>query len=160
MGGALILVAIAVATLLWGDLTNPYIWIVLMVTGVFGAVGWVDDYRKVVERDSRGLPARWKYFWQSVGGLGAAIALYLLADQPAETQLFLPFVKSRQGLNLVANFRVAGQISRFDPALADLPGRFHFGPVIFRFLPPIHQTGRLPGDLATKFRGRHSRGLS
>ena len=54
MGGALILVAIAVSTLLWADLTNAYIWIVLLVTAVFGAVGWVDDYRKVVEKDSRG----------------------------------------------------------------------------------------------------------
>ena len=68
MGGALILVAIAIATLLWADLSNPYVWVVLLVTGVFGAVGWVDDYRKVVEKDSRGLPARWKYLWQSIAG--------------------------------------------------------------------------------------------
>ena len=74
------------------DLGNVYVWIVFSVTLVFGAVGWVDDYRKVIEKDPRGLPARWKYFWQSVGGLGAALALYWLADQPAETQLFMPFV--------------------------------------------------------------------
>jgi len=93
MGGALILVGIAVATLLWGDLTNPYLWIVLLVTAVFGAVGWVDDYRKVVERDSRGLPARWKYLWQSVAGLAAALYLYLAFDTPVTTELYIPFFK-------------------------------------------------------------------
>ena len=66
MGGALILVSIAISTLLWADLTNRYVWVTLLVTLMFGAVGWVDDYRKVVERNPRGLPARWKYFWQSV----------------------------------------------------------------------------------------------
>src|SRR5690606_16619412 len=70
MGGALILLAIAISTLLWSDLKNAYVWVVLVVTGIFGAVGWIDDYRKVIEKNSRGLPARWKYFWQSVGGLG------------------------------------------------------------------------------------------
>ena len=94
MGGALILISLLTATLLWSDLSNYYVWIVVFVTLVFGMVGWVDDYRKVIEKNSRGLPARWKYFWQSVGGLGAALALYLLADQPAETQLFLPFMKN------------------------------------------------------------------
>ncbi|MFZ1294384.1 MAG: phospho-N-acetylmuramoyl-pentapeptide-transferase, partial [Pseudomonadales bacterium] len=73
MGGALILVGIIASTLLWGDLGNRYVWLVVIVTAAFGAVGWVDDYRKVVEKDSRGLPARWKYFWQSVAGLGAAV---------------------------------------------------------------------------------------
>ncbi|MEP5567978.1 MAG: phospho-N-acetylmuramoyl-pentapeptide-transferase [Halioglobus sp.] len=90
MGGALILVAIAVATVLWADLSNPYVWVVLLVTGVFGAVGWVDDYRKVVEKDSRGLPARWKYLWQSVAGLAAAIYLYTAFDT---TELYVPFLK-------------------------------------------------------------------
>lgn len=94
MGGALILVSLLLTTLLWSDLSNPYVWIVFAVTLVFGAVGWVDDYRKIIEKDSRGLPARWKYFWQSVGGLGAAIALYLLAAEPAHTQLFVPFIKT------------------------------------------------------------------
>ena len=93
MGGALILVAIALSTLLWGDLSNAYVWTVLIVTLIFGAVGWVDDYRKVIEKNSRGLPARWKYFWQSVGGLGAAIFLYYNAASPVETQLYLPFMK-------------------------------------------------------------------
>ncbi|MCP4879026.1 MAG: phospho-N-acetylmuramoyl-pentapeptide-transferase, partial [Gammaproteobacteria bacterium] len=76
MGGALILVAIMVSALLWGDLGNRYIWVTIVVTAIFGAVGWVDDYRKVIENNSRGLIARWKYFWQSVGGLGAAIFLF------------------------------------------------------------------------------------
>lgn len=93
MGGALILVAIGLSTLLWGDLSNKYVWTVLIVTMIFGAVGWVDDYRKVIEKNSRGLPARWKYFWQSVGGLGAAIFLYYSAASPVETQLYLPFMK-------------------------------------------------------------------
>ncbi|MFT6311372.1 MAG: phospho-N-acetylmuramoyl-pentapeptide-transferase [Porticoccus sp.] len=94
MGGALILTAVAFSSLLWGDLTNRYVWIVLIVTGIFAAVGWVDDYRKVVEKDSRGLPARWKYFWQSVGGFGAAIALYYFAEIPEHTSLYVPFFKN------------------------------------------------------------------
>ena len=93
MGGALILVSIGVSTLLWSNLNNPYIWIVLGVMVVFGAVGWVDDYRKVVEKNPRGLPAKWKYLWQSVGGIAAAVALYYLAKTPAETTLIFPFFK-------------------------------------------------------------------
>ncbi len=93
MGGTLILAAIFTSALLWSDLTNRYVWVVLMVTLIFGAVGWVDDYRKVVESNSKGLPARWKYFWQSVGGLGAAVFLYQSASLPAETQLYVPFFK-------------------------------------------------------------------
>jgi phospho-N-acetylmuramoyl-pentapeptide-transferase len=94
MGGALILVSIALSTLLWGDLSNRYVLVVMVVTFIFGGVGWVDDYRKVIEKDSRGLPARWKYFWQSVGGLGAALFLYFTAPGPVETQLIVPFFKS------------------------------------------------------------------
>lgn len=94
MGGTLILAAIFVSSLLWSDLSNRYVWVVLVVTAVFAAVGWVDDYRKVVEKNSRGLPARWKYFWQSFAGLGAAIFLYYTAQSPAETQLFVPFFKN------------------------------------------------------------------
>lgn len=93
MGGALILIAIAVSTLLWGDLSSAYVWVALLVTAAFGAVGWVDDYRKVVERNPRGLPARWKYFWQSLAGLAAALFLYLTADSEVVTQLYLPFFK-------------------------------------------------------------------
>lgn len=93
MGGALILVAIAVATLLWADLHNRYIWVILGVTLVFGIVGWVDDYKKLVKKDPRGLIARWKYFWQSVGAAVAAVVLYATAQLPAETALLIPFVK-------------------------------------------------------------------
>ena len=94
MGGALILLAIFVSTLLWADLGNRYVWIDLGTTLFFGLVGWVDDYRKIVEKDPRGLPARWKYFWQSVFGLGAAIVLYYGAQTPAETELIVPFFKN------------------------------------------------------------------
>lgn len=93
MGGTLILLAIFISSLLWSDLDNRYVWVVLIVTGIFGAVGFVDDYKKVVEKDTRGLPARWKYFWQSVAGLGAAIYLYQYASTPAETALIIPFFK-------------------------------------------------------------------
>ena len=82
MGGALILIAIGLSCLLWGDLHNRYLWLVVSVTAIFAAIGWVDDYRKVVEKDSRGLPARWKYFWQSFGGLGATLLLYSWAQDP------------------------------------------------------------------------------
>ncbi|MCH8499713.1 MAG: phospho-N-acetylmuramoyl-pentapeptide-transferase [Marinobacter sp.] len=93
MGGALILVAIAISTLLWSDLSNRYVWITLGVTLLFGAIGWVDDYRKVVERNPRGLPGRWKYFWQSVVGLAAAVILYYTASLPQETSLYVPLLK-------------------------------------------------------------------
>ena len=93
MGGALILAAIFISTLLWSDLTNRYVWVVIIVTAIFAAVGWVDDYRKVVMANSRGLPGKWKYFWQSLAGFGAAIYLYLSATSPAETQLIIPFFK-------------------------------------------------------------------
>ena len=94
MGGALILICIAISTLLWADLSNRFVWVVLVVTFLFGAVGWVDDYRKVVEKNSRGLPARWKMFWQSVGGLGAAFFLYHTSTSPTETTLIIPFFKN------------------------------------------------------------------
>ncbi|MBO9481239.1 MULTISPECIES: phospho-N-acetylmuramoyl-pentapeptide-transferase [Gammaproteobacteria] len=94
MGGALILICIAISTLLWADLSNRYVWVVLLVTGIFGAVGWVDDYRKVVEKNSRGLPARWKMFWQSVAGLGAAFFLFFTAPSATETTLIIPFFKN------------------------------------------------------------------
>ena len=94
MGGALILVGITVSTLLWSDLTNHYVWVLLLVTLAFGAVGWVDDYRKVFRKNAVGLPARWKYFWQSLIGVAAAVILYKSALGPAETQYILPFFKS------------------------------------------------------------------
>lgn len=93
MGGALILVAIAVSTLLWADLTNRYVWIVLLTTLGFGLIGLVDDYKKLVMQDSRGLSARYKYLWQSIFGFFAAFALYSTAVSPTETQLIFPFFK-------------------------------------------------------------------
>ncbi len=93
MGGALILVSVAIATLLWADLRNFYVWIVLLVTLAFGAIGWVDDYRKLVLRNSKGLPARTKYSWQSCIGLLTALLLYCAAQTPVETQLVIPFIK-------------------------------------------------------------------
>ncbi|WP_297528549.1 phospho-N-acetylmuramoyl-pentapeptide-transferase [Thiohalobacter sp.] len=93
MGGALILVAITLATLLWADLSNRYIWVVLFTTLAFGVIGWVDDYKKLVLGNSKGLPARWKYFWQSVVALGVALFLYFTAQSPVETQLIVPFFK-------------------------------------------------------------------
>jgi len=93
MGGALILVAIAVSTLLWADLANRYVWVVLLVTLAFGAIGWVDDYRKIVYGNSKGLSARAKYSWQSLAALAAALYLYHYAQSPLETQLFVPFFK-------------------------------------------------------------------
>jgi phospho-N-acetylmuramoyl-pentapeptide-transferase len=83
MGGALILLSIGITTVLWADLSNRFVWAVILVTLGFGAVGWVDDYRKVVNQDPKGLPARWKYFWQSVIGIIAAV--YLAFSVPAQS---------------------------------------------------------------------------
>ncbi|MDR3393224.1 MAG: phospho-N-acetylmuramoyl-pentapeptide-transferase [Sulfuriferula sp.] len=93
MGGALILVSIAISTLLWGDLENRYVWVVLLTTLGFGVVGWVDDYRKVVHRNPKGLSAKAKYFWQSVFGLGAALFIAYSTELPAQTELIVPFFK-------------------------------------------------------------------
>jgi phospho-N-acetylmuramoyl-pentapeptide-transferase len=93
MGGTLILIAIAVSTLLWADLSNRYIWVILLVTLGYGLIGFIDDYKKVIMGNSDGLSARMKYFWQSVVGLAAAIFLYKTATLPAETQFFIPFFK-------------------------------------------------------------------
>ena len=93
MGGVMILLSVAVSTLLWADLHNRYVWVVLAVTLGFGAIGFYDDYRKIVLRDSRGLASRWKYFWQSVFGLIAAWFLFRTAQLPAETALYVPLFK-------------------------------------------------------------------
>jgi phospho-N-acetylmuramoyl-pentapeptide-transferase len=93
MGGTLIIVAIAVSTLLWANLNNRYIWVMLIVTLGYGIIGFVDDYRKVMQGNSDGLSARAKYFWQSVIGMGSAIFLYHTAQVPAETQFIVPFFK-------------------------------------------------------------------
>jgi phospho-N-acetylmuramoyl-pentapeptide-transferase len=94
MGGVLILIAIAITTLLWGDLANRYVWVVLIVTLGFGAIGWYDDWRKVVYRDPKGLPGRWKYFWQSVLGLAVAVYLSWSSTVPAQMELIVPFFKT------------------------------------------------------------------
>ena len=93
MGGALILLSIFISTLLWSDLSNRYIQAILAVTFMFGAIGWVDDYRKVIEKNSKGLAAKWKYFWQSVAALTVVSMLYFTSSLPAETQLIVPFFK-------------------------------------------------------------------
>ena len=93
MGGILILAAIVFSVLLWGDLSNQYVWVVLFVVVSFGIIGFVDDYRKVIRKDSKGLIARWKYFWQTVMGLSTAIFLYIIAQGPEQTTLLIPFVK-------------------------------------------------------------------
>ncbi|MDX2217942.1 MAG: phospho-N-acetylmuramoyl-pentapeptide-transferase [Burkholderiales bacterium] len=94
MGGALILTSVVVTTLLWGDLSNKYMWTVLLTTVGFGAVGWVDDYRKVVYKNPKGLSARAKFFWQSVIALIAVSYLAYQANLPQQTELIVPFFKT------------------------------------------------------------------
>lgn len=94
MGGALILVILVITTLLWGDLSNRYIWLMIFVTVSFGMIGWFDDYLKIKRKNSAGLIARWKYLWQSVFALIAAVYLYSAAQSPVETTLYVPFFKS------------------------------------------------------------------
>ena len=105
MGGALVLLSIAITTLLWADLSNRFVWVVLLVTMGFGAIGWVDDYRKVVQRNPKGMSAREKLFWQSLIGLIAATWL-AFAVPASSTQaiwpLFLAWVQSGLEMNLPA----------------------------------------------------------
>ena len=93
MGGALILVSITITTLLWADLENRFVWIVVWVTLAFGAIGWIDDYRKVVKHDPKGLSARAKFAWQSVIGIAAACYIAFSTDLPAQTAFIVPFFK-------------------------------------------------------------------
>ncbi|MBS0298438.1 MAG: phospho-N-acetylmuramoyl-pentapeptide-transferase [Proteobacteria bacterium] len=93
MGGALILMSIVLTTLLWSDLNNRYIWVVLATTLGFGVIGWVDDYRKVVHRNPKGLSARAKFFWQSLIALAVALYLASTAEIPAQTDMIVPFFK-------------------------------------------------------------------
>ena len=93
MGGALILVAMIASTLLWADLSNRYVWIVTGVTAAFGAIGFLDDYLKLVVGNSKGLAARWKYLLQSIAGLAAGFALLAVATTPAATELHVPVFK-------------------------------------------------------------------
>jgi phospho-N-acetylmuramoyl-pentapeptide-transferase len=103
MGGVLILLCIAVATLLWVDLSNRFVWIVLLVTLGFGAIGWVDDWRKVVNKDPEGMRSREKYFWQSLIGLVAALYLVFSISENSNArvlELFFKWVQSGFDLNL------------------------------------------------------------
>lgn len=105
MGGVLVLFAIAVATLLWFDLSNRFVWIVMVVTLGFGAIGWVDDWRKVVNKDPEGMRSREKYFWQSLIGLAAALALVFSISAGSNAQvweLFTQWVQSGFTLDLPA----------------------------------------------------------
>jgi phospho-N-acetylmuramoyl-pentapeptide-transferase len=114
MGGALILAAVAITTLLWADLTNRYVWIALLTLVGFGAIGWVDDWRKVVEKNPKGLASRWKYFWQSLIGIAVAGWLAWSAHLPAQTELIVPFFKNIvmplgvTGFVLLAYFVIVG----------------------------------------------------
>jgi len=91
MGGVLLLIAMGISTLLWADLSNRFIWIVLVVTLGFGAVGWVDDYRKVVFKDPKGMSSKEKYFWQSLIGIVAAVCLAFSVSAPSNEQSFTIF---------------------------------------------------------------------
>ncbi|MBP0122797.1 MAG: phospho-N-acetylmuramoyl-pentapeptide-transferase, partial [Candidatus Nitrotoga sp.] len=93
MGGVLILASIAITTLLWADLSNQYIWLVFLTTMGFGVIGWVDDYRKVIQKSSKGLSAQAKMFWQSIIAVAVAVYLWQHASQPAHTELIVPFFK-------------------------------------------------------------------
>src|SRR5690554_2524701 len=94
MGGALILFTVTAAVLLWGDLRNKYVWVVLLVMLAFGAIDWYDDWIKIVRRDPNGLKSRWKYLLQSVFGLAAGLFLFLTADVPAATTFYFPLFKA------------------------------------------------------------------
>jgi phospho-N-acetylmuramoyl-pentapeptide-transferase len=103
MGGALVLISILVTTLLWADLSNRFVWAVLVVTFGFGAIGWVDDYRKVVKNDPKGISAGQKFFWQSLIGLVAAVYLAFAVSAPSTAKildLFVAWVASGFSMNL------------------------------------------------------------
>ena len=103
MGGALVLISMLIATLLWSDLGNRFVWAVLAVTFGFGAIGWVDDYRKVVHRNPKGLSARSKFFWQSLIGLAAAVYLAFAVPAPSNAkliELFMQWVQSGLQMDL------------------------------------------------------------
>ncbi|MCC7486974.1 MAG: phospho-N-acetylmuramoyl-pentapeptide-transferase [Burkholderiales bacterium] len=93
MGGALILVSVTITVLLWADPRNRFVWIVMAVMIAFGTIGWIDDYRKVVRRNARGLSARAKFFWQSVAGVAAAGLIAFTTNLPAQTEFIVPFFK-------------------------------------------------------------------
>ena len=113
MGGALILLSVSVATLLWADLRNRYVWLVLAVMLGFGLIGWLDDWIKVAKRDPKGLRSRTKYLMQSILGLAAGVFLFLTADAASNTTLYLPLLKGvalplGAGLVVIAYFWIVG----------------------------------------------------
>ena len=113
MGGLLILAGVFISVLLWGDLGSRYVWVMLFVLGAFGTIGFIDDYRKVVRKDTDGLIARWKYLWQSVAALVVAFYLYYFSGNAGETQLVVPFMKNvmpQLGITfiLLAYFTIVG----------------------------------------------------
>src|SRR5690606_20714935 len=113
MGGALILFTVLASVLLWGDLRNKYVWVVLAVMIAFGAIGWWDDWMKIVNRDPNGMKSRWKYLLQSLFGLGAGVFLYVTADVPAATTFYVPMFKALAlplgaGVIVVAYFWIVG----------------------------------------------------
>ncbi|MDR5615675.1 phospho-N-acetylmuramoyl-pentapeptide-transferase [Arsenophonus sp.] len=93
MGGALILLSVVITVIFWAKLNNPYVWCVLVVFLGYGFIGFIDDYCKVIRKNSTGMIARWKYFWQSVLALGVAFTLYSTAEDTAVTQIVIPFFK-------------------------------------------------------------------
>src|ERR1041385_1756174 len=106
MGGALVLLSILITTLLWGDLTNRFVWVVLVVTFGFGAIGWIDDYRKVVKNNPKGLSPKAKFFWQSLIGLVAATYLAFAVSAPSTAKVpdfFLAWVGSGFSMELPPN---------------------------------------------------------
>ena len=106
MGGALVLLSILITTLLWGDLTNRFVWVVLVVTFGFGAIGWIDDYRKVVKNNPKGLSPKAKFFWQSLIGLVAATYLAFAVSAPSTAKVpdfFLAWVGSGFSMDLPPN---------------------------------------------------------
>ena len=166
MGGVLILVCITTSTLLWADLGNQYIWVALFVLLCFGAIGWIDDWKKVALKNSKGLSAKAKYLGQSLISLIAAITLYRMAETPAETTLLIPFFKDvliplGAGYVVLTYFVIVGTSNSVNltdglDGLAILPavlvagalGAFAYltGNVIFSqylFLPYISGTGEL-----------------
>ena len=113
MGGVLILLSIAISTLLWFDLSNRFVWIVLIVTLGFGAIGWVDDWRKVVNKDPEGMRSREKYFWQSVIGLLAAFYLVFSISESSNLRvmdLFFKWVISGFDVNLPPKAGLIGAV--------------------------------------------------
>ncbi|MGP1931181.1 MAG: phospho-N-acetylmuramoyl-pentapeptide-transferase [Arsenophonus sp. ET-YP4-MAG3] len=94
MGGLLILFSIVISVILWARLNNPYVWYVLIILLGYGVIGFIDDYRKVIRKNSKGLIARWKYFWQSILALSIAFYLYSTGKNTAVTQLVVPFFKN------------------------------------------------------------------